>query len=362
MRKFMIMKRPAAAKIALIGERSCGKSLFVAAVSGLDYTDVANGKIPSPLEVPLPDPRLTKLNSIYKEPRIVELKIEMAEAPSLSIGGPEAEKNASVFNAVRDADAYVCIIPAHEISDAQEIAKFAARKADAIRSELLLSDIASLENRIKKLSEMTKKPTPTRNEDIAEKETLEKILNALNDGKNPAALAITADIERRLRGYQLFSRKPVFYILNVSDSAHPFETKLLPQGVNCAVPLKLCYEFAKSSDADKEEYKSIYSEIPELRSEILPKIASQLNIITFFTVGGQECAAWPLKKGGTALQAAAKIHSDIARGFIAAETFNYDEIADCSTEKEARAKAKVRLEGKEYIMKDGDIVNFRFGR
>lgn len=356
--KFVAMKRPLAAKVAVIGERSSGKSLFVAALSGLDYNDVANGKVPSPLEVPVPDARLMKLNSIYKEPKVVELRVEVEEAQPISIGGVEAEKNAAIFNAVRDADAYLCIIPAYDISDAAEIGKTAAKKTDGIRSELLISDIASLENRIKKLSEMSKKPTPTQKEDIAEKETLEKILHALNEGKNPGSLEITPDIERRLRGYQLFSRKPVLSVLNVSDAVHPFDSK----STDIAAPLKLCDEYAKAADADKEEYKSIYSEIPDLRLTVLPKVTSQLSMITFFTVGGPECAAWPLKKGGTALHAAGKIHTDIAKGFIAAETFNYSEVAGCSTEKEAHAKAKVRLEGKEYIMKDGDIVNFRFGR
>jgi hypothetical protein len=204
-------------------------------------------------------------------------------------------------------------------------------------------------------------------EKILERETLLKCKEFLEKNTPLRSLGLTADEEKVIRGFQFLSRKPLFILGNInenqaaSDVVKKMEDSCKKKGIKCTeFPAKLEAEIADLEESERAAFLKELGISETARARVVKLAYDALGYITFFTVKGNETKAWPVKNGTTAIEAAGKIHSDIQKGFIKAETINFDDLAACGSMQGARKKALLKLEGKEYKIKDGDIIDFRF--
>lgn len=322
--------------------------------------------------VEVPDKRLEVLSKIYKSKKIVPAAIEFVDIAGLVRGASKGEGLGNKFlENIRSTDAIIEVVRCFEDPNITHVDGEIdpLRDIDTINLELILSDLELVEklmNKQAKIAKADKKARP-------EYELLQKIYDVLSEGKSARILDLNEDEEKFLRNYQLLSMKPVIYVANVSEemlsdqgSSNPFVKSLKNFAEKEASGLLVISAKAEADIAllDKEE-KTEFLEMLGIEKSGLDQliIASYdlLGLISFLTTGEDESRAWTIKKGTKALDAAGKIHTDIKRGFIRAEIISYDELMENEGSlQKAKDAGKVRLEGKEYIMQDGDIVHFRF--
>ncbi len=229
----------------------------------------------------------------------------------------------------------------------------------AFRDELLFADLSVVTNRVERLEIDSKKPRPEREAMLKELEVVKRVRDALESGATIASLELTDDEMKPMRSFGLLTAKPQVVILNAPQGTE------VPEAVRRAAPealvidAKLELELAEMGADDRAAFMEELG-ITELgRDRIIRKAYDAVGILTFFTAGEPEVRGWNLERGGTAVEAAGKIHTDLARGFIRAEVTAFDDLARAGSVKEAKAQNLQRLEGKEYVVKDGDVVYFR---
>ncbi len=298
----------------------------------------------------LSDRRLDDLAALHNPKKITPATVEFLDTPGL-LKGAQAE-NAQRLALIREGDALLIVLNGFSPGDAEaELRQF--------DDELLFADMMVLTNRAQRLEASTKKPRPDREQQLKELELVKRALTALEEGKTVASLELTADEKKPMRSFGLLTDKPRVVLLNAPQGeARDVSLARLGPG-SAAIDVKLELELAALEPEERAAFMA-EMEITDLgRDRVIRLAYDAVGMITFFTAGEPEVRGWNLERGSTAVEAAGKIHTDLAKGFVRAEVAAFDEIKAAGTLKEVKARKLQRLEGKEYIVKDGDVVYFR---
>ena len=317
--------------------------------------------------VPLPDPRLDRLAELFSSQRVVPATVSFVDIAGIVRGASEGEGLGNQFLAnIREADAICMVTRAFEDPDVVHVDGKVVPSSDieTIATELVLADIQTLEKAIPRLE----KEVRGRKTEPAVLETARAALAVLEEGTLLSAGAAAAGIDEGvLRGFQLMTTKPFIYVFNMddegmNDAARQAELRELVAPAE-AVFLDAQFE-AELVELEPEEAVEMLHDNGQEESG-LDKLArvgfNTLGLQTYLTAGPKEARAWTIRKGATAPQAAGVIHTDFERGFIKAEIVSYDDLLEYGSVAEARAHGRVRMEGKDYVMADGDVVEFRTG-
>jgi len=357
-------------KLGILGPPQSGKStLFTALTRGVAESGSARGEKVNLGSVKVPDARLDRLREMHSPKKFTPAKVDYVDAPPLETG--RAERGAlAALTALRDVDAFVLVLRAFEdpsVPHFQERVDV-ARDASWLASELILEDLAVIERRLERIEKAVK--VGKKPEDPHEYEAL-KLVSATLESERPArAVALTKPQERSLRGFQLMTMRPWIVVVNADDAAlKAGEAALVgpvaarfgdPKPPVIALSAKTEAELVALSDEDAREFMTVLGiEEPGLTRMIRLSYAT-LGLISFFTVGPDEVRAWTVRDGALAPEAAGAIHSDLERGFIRAEVIAYEDLIRAGTMAKAREMGLLRTEGRDYRVRDGDIVNIRF--
>ncbi|MFC7536884.1 redox-regulated ATPase YchF [Sphingomonas sp. GCM10030256] len=358
----------------IVGLPNVGKSTLFNALTETAAAQAANYPFctiePNVGQVAVPDPRLDKLAAIAGSAKIINTQLGFVDIAGLVKGASKGEGLGNQFlGNIREVDAIVHVLRCFENDDIQHVDNRVDPIADAetVETELLLSDLESLEKRVPNL---VKRGQQGDKEARISASVLGQALELLREGK-PARLTQPKDEEeaRLFAQAQLITAKPVLYVCNVNEedasngnaySARVFD-KAKSEGAN-AVVVSAAIE-SELVAMDMDERLMFLGELGLEETGLARVIRAGydlLHLITFFTVGPKEARAWTVEKGAKAPQAAGAIHSDFERGFIRAETIAYDDYVALNGEAGARDAGKLRQEGKEYFVKDGDVLHFKF--
>lgn len=362
-------------KLGIVGLPNVGKSTLFNAITqaGAESANYPFCTIdPNVGVVSVPDNRLNKLKDMYNSKKIVQTAIEFVDIAGLVKGASKGEGLGNKFLAnIREVDAIVHVVRCFEDSNVVHVdgSINSLRDIETINLELIFSDMEILDRRIAKTTKALKADKTLQ----GELDILNQVKATLEEGKSIRTMDLSDDDWAFVRSLDLLSSKPVIYVSNVS------EDDLADDGVNNEM-VKAVREFAATensevvvicaqieaeiSELETEEEKLEFLETLGLSQSGLDKLIKSsyhlLGLISFLTAGEQEVRAWTIKNGTKAPQAGGKIHSDIERGFIKAETIAYDALIEHGTMSAAKEKGLVRLEGKDYIVKDGDVILFKF--
>lgn len=321
--------------------------------------------------VEVPDERMEEIVKLFHPKRTIYTTFEFTDIAGLVKGASRGEGLGNQFLAnIRQTDAVVHVVRCFEDDNIEHVEGSVdpVRDIEIINLELCISDLESVENRIGKVEKKAK----TKDKDaLREYEVLCRLRDALKEGKPVRLLDLNDGEKDILKNFGLLTGKPVIYAANMSDEdvGSPEENPYFravrefaaAEGSECiAVCAKMEEEL---SGLDKEEKKTFLEEFGIERSgldQIIRAAYHLLGLRTFFTVGEPECRAWTFREGMKAPQCAGVIHTDFEKGFIRAEIYSYDDLMIYKTEQSLKEHGKIRLEGKEYLMKDGDVVFFRF--
>ena len=364
-------------RAALIGFRSSGKStLFQLMTSAREAARPAHGKGEASIGISkVPDARLDRLTAMYNPRKRVPATVEFSDlaAPGQS-GGAQALVDVAAY---KNADALVHVLRAFRDPAVAHPAGSIdpARDAQSMEDELILADLGVAERRLERLDKDLKK---NRTADLEhERDVLTLCRSALEAGKPLRALNLEDDRQKRLRGFQFLSAKPLLLVINLDEAEvsggnaagriaraaedvrlGPFLTRAgTAAAVVCA---KIELEIGQLDAADAAAFLADLGLSESGLDRVIRASYDLLGYISFFTVGEDECRAWSIPRGTAAQLAAGEIHSDIARGFIRAEVVSYDALVGRGSMAACRDRGEVRLEGKEYVVQDGDVINFRF--
>lgn len=319
--------------------------------------------------VPLPDERLQQIADIIKPQKVVPTSVEFVDIAGLVKGASKGEGLGNQFlGNIKNTDAIAHIVRCFEDPDVVHVegAVDPIRDMETIDTELMLADLATVERRL----ERSKKNAKSGDKEImAELEVLEKVARGLGEGIPVRRLGLEEKELKRIADLFLLTQKPVMIIVNVeeSEAAHPGAAaqKVLQRAEAQGIPAVVLSgaieaEIAGLSEPEQEEFLQDLG----LKESGLKRMAhagyTLLNLITFFTAGEKEVRAWTVPKGSKAPQAAGVIHSDFERGFICAETYRYRDLIELGSEAKVKEAGRLRQEGKEYVVQDGDIFHFRF--
>jgi hypothetical protein len=360
-------------KCGIVGLPNIGKSALFNALTQTVAAQEANymfSTVESNIgDVAVPDARLDKLAEIAKSAEIVPTRITFVDIAGLVRGSSKGEGLGNRFLAtIREVDAVVHVLRCFEDDDIMHVENRIdpVSDADTVETELMLADLESLEKRIVPIEKKAKSGEKEAKEQLA---LMMKAVELLREGK-PARLAeLTPEQREPYRLLGLLTQKPVLYVCNVDEASaasgnrfsKAVEEKAAREGAGAVViAARIEEEVAQLAPAERTEFlASLGLEEPGL-NRLIRAGYDLLGLITFFTAGPKETRAWTVAKGARAPQAARVIHSDFERGFIRAETIAYDDYAANNGEAGARDAGKFRLEGKEYVVQDGDVMHFRF--
>jgi GTP-binding protein YchF len=318
----------------------------------------------------VPDPRLDRLTAMFNPKKRVPATIEFTDLVAPGRSGAAALVDVAGY---KNADALVHVVRAFRDEAVPHPAGSVspARDAQAMEDELILADLGVVERRLERMEKDLKK---NKSPDLdKEKDLLVRCRTALENGQPLRALGLAGEDLRRLRGFQLLSAKPLLVVINLDEadveSAASVDraaeqtglTAFLAREGTRAVPVcsKIELEIAALEPADAQAFLTDLGLAESGLDRVIRASYDLLGYMSFFTVGEDECRAWSIRRGTIALDAAGEIHSDISRGFIRAEVVGYDPFIARGSMQACRDHGELRLEGKEYVVQDGDIINFR---
>ncbi len=318
--------------------------------------------------VPVPDPRLGALSDIVKPQKVIPTSMEFVDIAGLVAGASKGEGLGNKFLAhIREVDAIAHVVRCFEHSDIVHVSGKVDPISDieTIDTELALADLESVEKALNRAERAAKAADK---EALAKRPVLQKLAATLNEGKPARAAGLDEDEKALVRDLFLLTLKPLMYIANVlengfTDNPHldKVRTRAATEGAE-VVPVCAAIEeeLSQLEDADRDAFlQDMGLDEPGL-NRVIRAGYTLLGLQTYFTAGVKEVRAWQVKIGATAPQAAGVIHTDFERGFIRAETIAYDDFIKYKGESGARDAGRLRLEGKEYIVKEGDVLHFRF--
>ncbi|MCJ7597948.1 MAG: redox-regulated ATPase YchF, partial [Methyloceanibacter sp.] len=320
-------------------------------------------------DVPVPDPRLDKLAAIAKSAQTLPTRLTFVDIAGLVRGASKGEGLGNQFLAtIREVDAIAHVVRCFEDSDITHVENRIDPVADAetVETELMLADLDSLERRVHALDKRIRAQDKEAKKAL---ELVERILPLLREGKPARLAAISEDEEAAFKGLQLLTAKPVLYVCNVDEASasngNAFSAKVAArakeEGAGCVViSAKIESELAELPPEERAAYLAELGLKEPGLNRLIYEGYKLLGLITYFTAGPKEARAWTVPQGTRAPQAAGVIHTDFEKGFIRAETIAFDDYVSLNGEAGARDAGKLRLEGKEYVVKDGDVLHFRF--
>jgi GTP-binding protein YchF len=318
-------------------------------------------------KVPLPDQRLKQLNDIVNSKKIIPASIDLVDIAGLVKGASQGEGLGNAFlSNIREMNALAHVVRCFDDENITHVdgSIDPVRDAEIINLELIMSDLETVSKRLLKCEKLIK--TNDKKNKI-EHALLLKIKDDLDQGKLINLGSFNKEEVTIIKGFQLLSSKPTFYIANISDdgSSKDALNKLeafATQSGNTVIPtsIKIEQEIALLEDDEKKEYLELMDMDEPVLNKIIFKGYEILGLQTYFTAGPQEIRAWTIKKNATAPNAAGVIHTDFERGFIKAEVISFDDYISCNGELGSKEKGKMRLEGKEYLVRDGDVIHFKF--
>lgn len=342
-------------EIAVVGVPGVGKSLALKAM-GASEDEATAKKATSRLVVPVPDARIKYLSSVYQPKKTTYARIQFREASGLGVDTPKG--TADIRNNVQGSDALLVVVRDFEFFDE---APDPAAEATGVLEELLTLDYMVASNRLERIAKATKQGK--KSETPAEDAAMGEVMAILEEGK-PLLGNLSEETATLLKNYAFLTLKHVVVLLNsdedraseASPTDEPFDRY---PAFRAALPIE-----AEIAELETEEEKAEFLADLGIEEPVLHKVIhsfyAAMELIPFFTVGEDEVRAWTIRRGTKARDAAGEIHSDLSRGFIAAEVLAYDDFVTYGGFKEAKAKGKVRIESRDYIVKDGDIMNVRF--
>ena len=318
--------------------------------------------------VPVPDPRLNALAEIVKPQKLIPTAVEFVDIAGLVAGASKGEGLGNKFLAhIREVDAIAHVVRCFEHTDIVHVAGKVDPIADieTIDTELALADLDSVEKALNRAERAAK---ANDKDAMARKPVLQKLATGLNDGKSARSLGLDEEEKALVRDLFLLTLKPLMYIANVREDG--FENNPHLDAVRArataegAEVVPVCAaieeELSQLDDADRDEMLASYGlEEPGL-NRVIRAGYKLLGLQTYFTAGVKEVRAWTVKAGSTAPQAAGVIHTDFEKGFIKAEVIAYEDFIKYKSEAACREAGKLRIEGKDYLVKDGDVMHFRF--
>lgn len=338
-------------QVGLVGFSGSGKSTLFQLLTGAtpDPGKVHAGQVGV---ATLADPRLVFLTDLHKPKKVTPATVEMLDTPGL-IPGTHGD-NPQRLALIREGDALLVVLGAFAGGDP-------AADLTAFREELLFADLGVVTNRVERLEASVKKPRPDREAQLKELELVKRVQGTLESGEPISTLGLTEEEKKPMRSFGLLTDKPQVVLVNtVQGQEVPASLlALAPDALSIDAKLEL-----ELSQLDPEERAAFMADlgITEFgRDRIIRKAYDAVGIITFFTAGEPEVRGWNLERGGSAVDAAGKIHTDLAKGFIRAEVTAFEDLERLGNMKEVKAKNLLRLEGKDYVVKDGDVVFFRSG-
>jgi GTP-binding protein YchF len=357
-------------KIAIIGLPNSGKTtVFNALTRGTSETTAyASGQLePNVATVKVPDGRLDVLARMFSPKKITPADVQYVDVGGLSGGARESGGlPPALLNFIGGADALLHVARAFEDDNVAhpEGSVNLARDVESVDLELAFSDMAIIERRLAKLNaEIGKMSTKDREQRIAERDLLVKLQAALESGLPARDVELSEEEERLLRGYQFLTAKPLLLVINIGEAqikdpptfAYPHK-----QSDVVALAGKIEAELAQLDDEDAQVFMEDLGITEAARDRVIASSYNLLGLMSFLTAGPDEVRAWTIHRNTPAVEAAGAIHSDIQRGFIRAEIVAYDDLIKAGGMAEAKKHGTVRMEGKTYIVKDGDVCHFLF--
>jgi GTP-binding protein YchF len=316
----------------------------------------------------VPDDRLDRLATLYNPKKLTHASVEYVDVGAI---GQEALKESAYIGYLRQVDALAHVVRAFEYSSIPHVGPIdPLRDIKNVEFDLMVSDLGQIEKRLERLEKDLKKMRSPELE--KEFDLLKSAKGHLESDRPLREMEMTPEGKKRIRGFMFLSEKPILYVLNVSESSElgkELETaagnyKLAevasrPNAAATAICGKVEAELAEMSDADAAEFLSSYGLKESGLVRLIRTTYKLLGLISFFTVGEDECRAWTIPVHTRAVEAAGTIHSDLEKHFIRAETIRWDQLLEAGSEANARARGTLRLEGKDYIVQDGDVLHIR---
>ena len=339
-------------KIGIAGFAGSGKTTVFQWLTGdaPDPSRSQQGQVGNPA---VPDPRLAYLSSLFNPKKTTPTRMELLDTPGLH--PTERRDNPRRLAILRDANGLMIVLDGYSGSTlTDELRRF--------REEMIFADLEIVTNRIDKLKDLGKKTKPAKQREAEEAESasLQRIAGVLEKGEGVAAAHLKPEEEKAIRSFQLLTLKPELIFVNIGDDriGKPLPEELLKVATNAIqAPAKLEMELGELSEEDRQAFMQDLNLTGFSKDETLQKVFHGMNQIVFFTVGEDECRAWAIPKGATSQQGAGQIHTDLERGFVRAEVVGYEDFKKHGSMKEAKLHGVYRLEGKTYIVNDGDIMH-----
>jgi hypothetical protein len=345
-------------RAGLIGLAGSGKTTLFEILTGIPPSDA--GKPENRIGVVrFPDARLERLGQLLKPRRTTPATLEVVDpAVDFPAAGPRGRSGESdPLAALRAADALLLVVrafandavphPLLTVDPARDLAKAG--------DELMLADLAQVESRLERIEKLAK--VGKRPESAAEKERLERLSARLHAGEPLRALRWSAEEERALSGFAFLSQKPLVVVFNTGEAGEP-DLPEVPEGaVGVRLPVRAECEVARLPEAERAAFRDLFH-IPVAGHEaLLAAVRRALDLISFFTAGPPEVRAWHLSRGGSAVEAASRIHTDLGRGFVRAEVLSAEQLLAAGSWAAARERGWLRTEGREYLVQDGDVLH-----
>jgi len=360
-------------KLGIVGLPNVGKSTLFNALTQTAAAEAANYPFctiePNVGEVGVPDPRLDTLARIAGSAEIIPTRLTFVDIAGLVRGASKGEGLGNKFlSHIREVDAVAYVLRCFEDEDVTHVENRVDPLADAdvVETELMLADLESLEKRI---GPIDKKAKAGDKEAKAQFALMEKVLGPLREGRPARTATVTPEEMPAFRALQLLTAKPVVYVCNVEEAsaatgnAHSrkVEERAKAEGAaSVVISAKIEAEFAGLAPEDRAAFLAEMGLDEPGLNRLIRAGYALLDLVTYFTVGPKEARAWTITRGTKAPQAAGVIHTDFEKGFIRSETIAYDDYVTNEGETGAKEAGKMRLEGKDYVVKDGDVLHFRF--
>jgi ribosome-binding ATPase YchF (GTP1/OBG family) len=338
-------------KIGIVGYQASGKSTLFHWLTGI-APDPALAHVTQSAMAPIPEPRIAELCKVYQPKKITQAALEIVDTPGLS---RTHEGSAQKLAMIREAGALVIVVAAFGGADA-------ATDLRNFDDDLLIADLDIVSGRVERLRDQVRKPRPGKEKDQEELDFLIPVLAELEAGRPLHGFPLTPDQRKAIKSFQLFSDKPRLIIVNTADDeSRPERFAALAPGASelFALSLTLQMDLAGMPAGEREAFCAEMQVQPFDRDHLLRRIMHASGQMVFFTAGEKEVRTWLINQGGTALDAAAGIHTDLARGFIRAETMKVADLVRLGSEREIKAAGLARQEPKDYVIQDGDVITIK---
>ncbi len=351
-------------KLGIIGFPQSGKTtIFNAVTRGNTPTNASAGRFEvHTAVVDVPDERVDKLSAMFKPRKTIYAKVTYADIAGLEGGAAKAGLSGQLLNQLTQMDGLIHVVRSFENASVPHPSGSVdpARDIAAMDAELLLNDLIAVERKLERLTEDRKKGGTDKIANERQTTLFTRLHEILSTEKPLRGVEISSEEEKMLSGFGLLTRKPLLVLLNLGEGQVAPAVDKVTKSPVIALQGKLEMEIAQLPPEDTAMFMEEYG-IKELSLNRMVAVSYDLlDQQSFFTVGEDEVRAWTTRRQATALEAASEIHTDIAKGFVRAEVVSCQDLLELGGMAEAKAKAKLRLEGKEYVVKDGDIMHVRF--